>query len=158
MAERDESEDKVSGKSVSQGGFVAGGDQEVHGDVISVSNVSDSAVAAGRGASATIQKAAKDIHDFEEWRAYVEAKIEATPRLSREDKNDLKDQVAKIEEEASKDREADVDRLERLINVLAVMAPDIFDVAVATLANPLAGIGLAIKKIGEKAKVESVAE
>lgn len=35
------------------------------------------------------------------------------------------------------------------------MAPDILDVVVATLGNPLAGIGGAVKKIAEKAKEES---
>ncbi len=38
------------------------------------------------------------------------------------------------------------------------MAPDILDVVVATLGNPLAGIGVAIKKIAEKAKEETAGD
>jgi hypothetical protein len=55
----------------------------------------------------------------------------------------------------AKGDQAEPSRLEKLINTLSVMAPDIFEVAVATLANPLAGIGLAVKKIGDKAKLEA---
>jgi hypothetical protein len=35
------------------------------------------------------------------------------------------------------------------------MAPDVLDVVVATLGNPLAGLGVAVKKIAEKAKQET---
>jgi len=35
------------------------------------------------------------------------------------------------------------------------MSPDILDVVVATLGNPLAGLGVAVEKIAEKAKVET---
>ena len=35
------------------------------------------------------------------------------------------------------------------------MAPDVLDVIVATLGNPLAGLGVAAKKIAEKAKEET---
>ena len=61
----------------------------------------------------------------------------------------------KISAEAAKGARADPGRLERLINTLAAMAPDIFDVAVTTLTNPFAGIGLVLKKIGERAKLEA---
>jgi hypothetical protein len=69
-------------------------------------------------------------------------------------KTDLKDNVAKVADEVSKGEQADSGRLERLLNVILSIAPDIFDVAIATLANPLAGLGLVAKKIGERAKVE----
>jgi hypothetical protein len=36
------------------------------------------------------------------------------------------------------------------------MAPDILDVVVATLGNPLAGLGVAAKKIAKKAKEGTV--
>lgn len=89
-----------------------------------------------------------------EWLAHMNAQIEIHVGLSPEEKNDLKEQVSKIESEAAKDKQADPGRLEKLINTLAVMAPDIFEVAVATLANPLAGIGLVANKIGDRAKLE----
>lgn len=42
---------------------------------------------------------------------------------------------------------------QRLIN-LAKMAPDIFQVVIATLTNPLNGFALAVQKIAQKAKEE----
>ena len=55
-------------------------------------------------------------------------------------------------------------RLEKLINplllggnTLAVIGPDVFEVVTATLANPLAGLGVALKKIGDRAKLEHAA-
>ena len=35
------------------------------------------------------------------------------------------------------------------------IAPDVLDLVVAILANPLAGLGVAVKKIAEKAKEEA---
>jgi hypothetical protein len=35
------------------------------------------------------------------------------------------------------------------------MAPDLLDVVVVTLENPLAGLGVAVKKIADKAKQET---
>jgi len=90
-----------------------------------------------------------------QWQSQMEAKIEASSSLSADEKKDLKEQVTKIQEEAAKGTQTDSNRLEKLINTLGVMAPDIFEVAVATLANPLAGVGLVLKKIGDRARLES---
>jgi hypothetical protein len=92
-----------------------------------------------------------------EWQSQMEAKIESKADLSTDEKKDLKEQVTKIQEEATKGKQTDPNRLEKLINMLGVMAPDIFEVAVATLTNPLAGVGLVLKKIGDKARLESQA-
>lgn len=51
-------------------------------------------------------------------------------------------------------KEVSTNRLERLINTLVVMAPDIFEVATTTLTNPLGGIGLVLKKISNRVKLE----
>lgn len=130
---------KTNTEGQSGGVNITGGSVSVGGDLVGRDKVTigDSAVQA-----------------LAQWRAQVESKIDAKPGLSGDDKNDLKDQVAKIEAEACKGTQADPSRLEKLINTLAVMAPDIFEVAVTTLANPLAGIGLVLKKIGDKAKLE----
>jgi hypothetical protein len=37
------------------------------------------------------------------------------------------------------------------------MAPDIFEVTAATLANPIAGITTVIRKVAEKAQAEAAA-
>lgn len=88
-----------------------------------------------------------------EWREQMESRIEAKPELSSVEKQDLKEQVQKIEQEVQKGQQADPSRIEKLINTLAVMSEDIFEVAVATLGNPLAGLGLVAKKIGDRARL-----
>jgi hypothetical protein len=124
------------------------------GDVITVNNRgSNNAIAAGRGAKAVVSQAAT-ASELKKWRKDMEKWIDAKKDLLPADKTDLKDNVAKVADEVSKGRQADSGRLERLLNVILSIAPDIFDVAIATLANPLAGLGLVAKKIGEKAKLE----
>ncbi|MBI5030823.1 MAG: hypothetical protein HZB51_09870 [Chloroflexi bacterium] len=92
--------------------------------------------------------------NFLDWRAQMDKQIDAQTQLAPADKQDLKDTVAKIADEGAKGKQANPGRIEKLINTLAAMAPDIFEVATTTLANPLAGIGLTLKKIGDKAKLE----
>jgi len=145
----------ISGGSVTVGGDFVGRDKIVHGDVTTVSDVgAGAAVAAGRGAAASVAPASDLAAALAQWRAQMEVEIDAQPNLSADDKKDLKEQVAKIQTEAAKGEQVDSGRLEKLVNTLSVMGPDIFEVAVATLANPLAGIGLVLKKIGDKAKLE----
>jgi hypothetical protein len=127
------------------------------GDVITVGNVGrGAAVAAGRSASASVQTTTSQIATtFNEWRIQLEHAIDAQPNLTADDKQDLKQQAAKIQAEATKGKQADPGRLEKLLNTLAVMSQDIFEVAITTLVNPLQGIGLVVKKISDKAKVEA---
>ncbi len=148
-----------SGGSTTVGGDVVGRDKVTHDSHTTVSGVGDdTVVAAGSSASASVTQVGADVSDLVAalagWQAQMEAKIDAQASLSEEDKQDLKETVGKIQHEAAKGEQADVNRLEKLINTLAVMGPDIFEVALATLASPLAGVGLVIKKIGEKAKLE----
>jgi hypothetical protein len=77
--------------------------------------------------------------------------------LSPDEKSDLVKQLESIKSALVQDKGKNPTRLEKLINTLAVMSPDIFDVVVATLVNPLAGIGLTLRKISDKAKLESLA-
>ena len=107
------------------------------------------------GRDITIQAQSSNLEStLAEWKSRMEAWIDSQATLSQDEQKDLKEQVAKIETEAAKGDQADASRLERLINTLAVIGPDIFEVAVTTLANPLAGIGLVLKKIGDRAKLE----
>jgi hypothetical protein len=124
------------------------------GDVITIHHVGEnSVIAAGRNARASSTQVA-GVNLLGEWRDGIVKEIEASRSLSPADKADARQQVDKITAEAAKGRQADVPRLEKLVNTLRVMAPDIFEVALTTLANPLAGLGLVAKKIGEKAKIE----
>ena len=125
------------------------------GDVITVENRGDnSAIAAGRGAKATVSQR-RSMPEMDTWLKDMEKRIDAAKGLLPADKADLKENVAKVAGEVAKGKKADPGRLERLLNTLSGMAPDIFEVALATLANPLAGLGLVAKKIGDRARVEA---
>ena len=124
------------------------------GDVITVSNQgSGNAIAAGRGAKASVSTV-QESADIAVWRKQMEKSIDALKNLLPEDKADLKESVSKVAEEVSKGEKADAGRIERLLNVLGGMSADIFDVALTTLANPLAGLGLVVKKVGDRARLE----
>ena len=85
--------------------------------------------------------------------------IEANPKPSPADKEDIKAEVKEIQatvtEAAKKNEKVDESFLARRFRNIARMGPDILDVVVATLGNPLAGLGVAVKKIAEKAKEET---
>lgn len=124
------------------------------GDVITVQGVgSNTAIAAGRGAKASVTNT-NAVTSSVNWRVQINQVIDSAPNISQAEKEDLKRQIEKISDEIQKGPKVETGRLEKLINVLGVMAPDIFEVIVATLANPLMGIGLVIKKIGDKAKLK----
>jgi ATP-dependent Lon protease len=82
------------------------------------------------------------------------AKIDARPETPAADKEDLKAEVKEIQaavtEAAKENKKMDESFLVRRFRNIARMAPDILDVVVAMLANPLAGLGVAIKKIAER--------
>ncbi|HSL44992.1 MAG TPA: hypothetical protein VK897_16290 [Anaerolineales bacterium] len=82
--------------------------------------------------------------------------IESRADTSSTDKDDLKMEVREIQsvvtEAAKKNENVNEEFLARRLRNIARISPDILDVVVATFANPLAGLGLAVKKIAEKAK------
>ena len=63
--------------------------------------------------------------------------------------------LPQIAHEAQKGDTADDTFLGRRLRNIKRMAPDIFDVVIATLVSPAAGLGMAVKKIAEKAKAEA---
>lgn len=85
--------------------------------------------------------------------------IETRAETSTADKEDLKAEVKEIQstviEAAQKNEKVDEEFLAQRFRNIARMAPDVLDVLVATLGNPLAGLGVAVKKIAEKAKEET---
>jgi hypothetical protein len=138
--DRDEKDKIEPGTHITEGGIRAGGNITAGGHI------------AGRDLYAGDTRV--EVNTFHRWQAEVVEKIEQSP-IPEAQKQDVKEQVEKIRTEAEKGKDADPGRLEWLINTLSAMAPDIFDVVVATLGSPLAGIGLVLKKIGEKARVEA---
>jgi hypothetical protein len=87
------------------------------------------------------------------------AAIDSRAETPTADKEDLKAEVKEIQytvtEAAKNNEKVDAGFLSRRFRNIARMAPDVLDVVVATLGNPLAGLGVAVKKIAEKAKEET---
>jgi hypothetical protein len=84
--------------------------------------------------------------------------IDRQASASASDKEDIKEEVREIQstvtQAVQKNEPVDESFIARRFRNIARMAPDILDVIVASLANPLAGLGVAVKKIAEKAKAE----
>jgi len=87
------------------------------------------------------------------WLKEIEARIETLADVGAEEKAELKEQAARIQAEAAKGAAANPARLERQLNALAAMLPDVVAITAAMLQTPLAGVGLALKESGDRFKV-----
>lgn len=79
-------------------------------------------------------------------------KIEERPKTSLEDKGDLKANVEEVKVEVEKGEQADETFLLRRLRNIERIAPDIADVVLATLTNPVAGFAMIVKKVAERAR------
>jgi hypothetical protein len=86
--------------------------------------------------------------------ARIERLIAARPPDANVEKDEIKDTVQRIRDEAQKGEEASTAKLERWLMNLGAMADDIFQVTVATLANPVLGVATTIRLIAQRAKAE----
>jgi hypothetical protein len=69
------------------------------------------------------------------------------------DKEEITETVQKIQEEASKgEQDANETKLSRWIDSLNKIAPDVIDVALASLGGPVSGITAVLKKIADRAR------
>jgi hypothetical protein len=128
---------------------------KVGGDKITVGDISGSTgVAIGRGAQATVTQGLGG-DEIASLFAEIYQQIEARPEDPDVDKEELTETVQKVQEEAAKGEEANPNKVERWLKFLSDMAPDILNVTVACLTNPVAGVATAIRKIAEKAKAEA---
>lgn len=80
--------------------------------------------------------------------------IDKHPELAPLDKEDLKADVEAIQIEDAKGESAEETVIARKMRNIQRMAPDILEVVLATVANPVAGFGLVAKKVAEKMKGE----
>lgn len=80
--------------------------------------------------------------------------IEAKEFASEDEKAEVVNAVQSIEAQNEKGEEANENIVRSKFQTLAIMAPDILDVAVATFINPALGISTIIKKVAAKAKGE----
>ncbi len=76
--------------------------------------------------------------------------VDEHPTLSPAVKADVKAEIQDVEKEIRKGDQADESSMTRHLRNVQRMAPDILDVAIAMLANPVAGLGMVAKKIVEK--------
>ena len=103
----------------------------------------------------TGMKAAEIKSLFDQLYSDIEARPEISPAKKEDIKSEVKDIQNTVTEAAQKNEKVDEGFLSRRFRNIARMAPDVLDVVVATLGNPLAGLGVAAKKIAEKAKEET---
>lgn len=103
----------------------------------------------------TASNAAEIKQLFDQLYITIESRAETPPK----DKEGLKAEVEEIQTTVTaaieQKKEVSESFLLRRFQSIARMAPDILDVVVAALANPALGIGVAVKKIAEKAKEET---
>jgi len=78
----------------------------------------------------------------------IEKQVNANPL----EKEDMKGLVEEIQEEDQKGDQADETFIARRLRNIQRMSPEILEVALATIANPLAGFGVAAKKVAERMK------
>lgn len=91
----------------------------------------------------------------------LQKEIEASAKISPTGKEDLRTEVQEIKAyvtKATKKQEpVDESFLARRFRNIARLAPDILEVVVTTLANPLLGLGEVAKRIASKARSETEA-
>lgn len=132
-------------------GDVFTGDKTTTGDI----RADHSAIAVGPDAQATANITTSTGLSAAEVAALFDrlyAQIDERPNTSPEDKTDLKTDVQEIQTEAIKGDKADEAFLARRLRNIQRMAPDILDVVIATLANPLAGFSTVVTKVARRMK------
>ena len=93
---------------------------------------------------------------FREINSDIDKKSKTTQAKKKKIKAEVKEIKAAVADAAGNDRQLKGFLAERFRNI-ARMAPDALDVVVAALANPLAGLGVAAKKIADKAREDAKA-
>ena len=78
--------------------------------------------------------------------------IEARPLDPNVDKDEIVETVQKIQEEVSKSENPNESKLARWMDSLNKMAPDIVDVALASLGGPVSGVTAVLKKIADRTR------
>jgi len=106
-------------------------------------------IAIGPGAQATVTKNTGDDPITIAFKA-IEQANDAMPDGPHKDAANAT--IKNLESEARKGDKADETKVNKWINFLAEIAPDVWEVAIDTLSNPIKGIGTAFIKVAGKAK------
>lgn len=128
---------KKSSEGVSIGGSVDTGGGDIAGGNISKRDV--------------IQSHGLQASEVRDLFSPIYQQIDAKETLPVEEREDLKAMVEEIEAEAVKGPEADETLVGRYLRNIARMAPDILDVTLKTIANPVLGLAAVAQKISARA-------
>jgi hypothetical protein len=128
-------------------------DESTESGNITIGNISHATgVAIGHGAQATVNQGGNSEAEIAKAFAAISEKVTAMPEGPK--KVMAQAAVQGLEKEARNGEQADEAKVNEWMGFLAQIASDAFDVAVATFANPIAGIGLVFKKIADRAREE----
>jgi len=118
---------------------------------IQATNIRAQAIAVGKGARAVVNQN-KDSDEVNQVFVALAQKIAELPEGS--EKDIAKSAVNALQAEAKLGDNAKESNVAKWLNFLAQTAPDIWDVAIATFANPVAGLSVAFKKVADRAQDE----
>jgi len=140
----------IGGNVNTSGGDFVGRDKNVAAGERGVAiggNVSGSTIITGDrnvvGSTDTLQQ---------EYIQHIFEAIESRPDTDPVDKEDLKAAVQEIRKEDSKGETADETFIARRLRNIQRMAPDILDVVIEMIKNPVAGFGFVVRNVVEKNK------
>ena len=125
----------------------------VGGDKINAGDISGTGINVGSG-DQTIHTGPSETEIANLFKPIYQ-QIESRPEDSDLDKEEMVETVKKIEHEVIKGKEANQNKLQRWLQTLGQMAPDILEVVTATLLNPAAGIAAVVRRVAAKAKEEA---
>lgn len=90
--------------------------------------------------------------------AFLLLKEKANSLPDESDRHDVQAIIDKLEIEVRKSEKADEQNLGRLLRNLIRMSPDIGEVALSTMANPIQAISVVAQKIAERIKAENASD
>ena len=143
------------------GAYIKGNVNITHGDFVGrdkIINAEQGGVAIGGNArnvniaSGENSTAGSFITLQEEYVQYIFEKIKSRPETVEIDKEDLKAAVEEVRAEDRKGAEASESFIGQRLRNIRRIAPDILDVVLAAIGNPVAGFGMVAKKVAEKMK------
>lgn len=126
-----------------------------NGSNIRVGNLTgNTGVAIGAGAQAHVTQGVSG-DQLAQVFASVYQQIESRPDDPDVDKEELTDTIQKVEAEAGKGEQANPKKIERWLSGLADVAPDVLDIAIASLTSPLAGASIAVQKVTQRIREQA---
>ncbi|MBI5933753.1 MAG: hypothetical protein HY867_08600 [Chloroflexi bacterium] len=127
--------------SVGRDRIVSGG----AGSVVIGGNATNNTIIAGDNNRVNASSKFKEIYQ----------QVDERRDLTGNDKTDLKSELQAFESDDKKGPEANEGFLAQRLRNVKRIAPDILEVATATILNPVAGFGVIAKKVAEKMKAEA---